>query len=633
MRPPGGARLGSCALLAVLICSAALRAPAQPVSASAILSTLRPGHPRLLADKSGFAALRKRVSEDDLLRSWHRKLKERGRKVLEEKPAAYELPDGLRLLATSRKVLDRIYLLALLYRLDGDRAYADRAWRELEAAARFPDWNPRHFLDTAEMVHAFAIGYDWLYDAWTAKQRDTIRAAMIAKGLEPAREAYAGRSDAIAWTKAVNNWNQVCNAGIGIGALAVAEEEPRLSEYLLRKALSLLPGAMARYAPDGAWAEGPGYWHYATFYSVVFIAALDSAMGTDFALSESPGFRETGAFPIHMTGPTGRPFNFADVSGDWPIRAPELMWLAKRFGSRSFLDYEVAAAAPHPLDLLWYGASPAPPRPAGQPPLDRRFRGADAASFRGAWNDPDAVFLAFKGGDNKASHAHLDLGTFVLDALGKRWAIDLGSDDYNLPGYFGTKRWDYYRLRAEGHNTLVIRGGRTGPALDQDPGAAGTVTRFVSRPERAFAVLDLTPAYSGVARSVRRGLALIGRKRVRIQDEVATRGEAEVFWFLHTRAEIEIGADRRSATLSLGARRLLARLLSPPDGAFSVLDAAPLPSSPSPGGQNGNAGVRRLAVRLDDVRDVRLVVDLIPLAEGRPAPSNGDGISPLDRWE
>ena len=26
----------------------------------------------------------------------------------------------------------------------------------------FPDWNPKEFLDTAEMTHAVAIGYDWL---------------------------------------------------------------------------------------------------------------------------------------------------------------------------------------------------------------------------------------------------------------------------------------------------------------------------------------------------------------------------------------------------------------------------------------------------------------------------------------
>ena len=56
-------------------------------------------------------------------------------------------------------------MLGLLYRLEGKPAYAERAWQELDAAAHFPDWNPRHFLDTAEMTHAFAVAYDWLYDS------------------------------------------------------------------------------------------------------------------------------------------------------------------------------------------------------------------------------------------------------------------------------------------------------------------------------------------------------------------------------------------------------------------------------------------------------------------------------------
>ena len=98
-------------------------------------------------------------------------------KILAAPVSKYEKPDGRRLLSVSRRVLDRVRTLALVHRLEGDPRYADRAWKELEAAAAFPDWNPAHFLDTAEMTHAFALGYDWLYDRWTRRT-----AARVARG-------------------------------------------------------------------------------------------------------------------------------------------------------------------------------------------------------------------------------------------------------------------------------------------------------------------------------------------------------------------------------------------------------------------------------------------------------------------
>ncbi|ESK92034.1 heparinase ii iii family protein [Moniliophthora roreri MCA 2997] len=59
------------------------------------------------------------------------------------------------------------------------------------------------------------------------------------------------------------------------------------------------------------------------------------------------------------------------------------------------------------------------------------------------------------------NHNDLDAGDFVIDAMGIRWAGELGSGDYLAPGYFvGDKqddqRWMYYRTMTEGQNTLLI---------------------------------------------------------------------------------------------------------------------------------------------------------------------------------
>ena len=102
---------------------------------------------------------------------WVAEIRKSADKLLGAKPSEYVIPDGKRLLATSRQVFDRATTLAMAFRLSGDARYRDRLWLELNAAAKFKDWNPSHFLDTAEMTAAFAIGYDWLNAEWTAAQR------------------------------------------------------------------------------------------------------------------------------------------------------------------------------------------------------------------------------------------------------------------------------------------------------------------------------------------------------------------------------------------------------------------------------------------------------------------------------
>ena len=596
--------------------------------AATLLGRLRPEHPRLLLTPESLETLRARIANDDRLAAWNETLRARCERILTEPPSQYEIPDGLRLLATSRRVLERVTTLALEHRISNDRRLVERAWRELETAAAFPDWNPRHFLDTAEMAHAFAVGYDWLFDEWSAEQRALLRTAIIEKSLQPALQAYREEAPWKWWPKIDHNWNQVCNGGITAATLAIADEEPEIAGRILVFALESIRRPMATYAPDGAWPEGPGYWHYATSYNVLFLAVLESALGADFGLAQAEGFDQTGFFPVYATGPTGKTFNFADAR-EGLVRAPELLWLARRFDEPVLAWTQVGAAQPAPWDLLWHdgpGQSPV----SARLPLDRYFRGPEVVTLRSAWEDDDALFIAFKAGDNRANHGHLDLGTFVFEALGTRWAVDLGPDNYNLPGYFGKERRDYYRLRTEGHNSLVLD---PGPPHGQDPAATAGIIAFSSESDRSFAVADLTPAYAPHATRVARGVALANPATALIQDEIVTKTPSTAWWFLHTRAQIEIDpSDPAIAVLRDGNRSLWAFALAPANAAFREMPARPLPSSTDPEDQAGNEDVRKLAVRLDDVVETRIAVALVP-ARGRERPPRPDAdLEPLAAW-
>ncbi len=586
--------------------SAETVATVQTPTGAEVLKTLRPQHPRLLATATDFQNVREQVKPDGLLEAQWNLLLKKADTVLTESPVKYELPDGVRLLEVSRKVLARVQLLGLAYQVTGDVHYRDRLWQEMDVVTQFADWHPVHFLDTAEMTAAVAIAYDWLYDAWTPEQRKQIREAIVEKGLKAGLPAYSG---SMWWPKCEHNWNQVCNGGLTMGALAVGDEEPALAGEILAAAIQSVPRAIKHYAPDGAWAEGPGYWAYATTYTVYMIASLETATGRDWGLASIPGFSLAGDFPLCMNGPSGRSFNFADA-GDGAVHASAMYWLGRKFERPDYDQFEGAFAvkSPMPLDLLW-GASRSlmewncfPVFGSGH-----YFRETEVATL-GVIGDSKRLYVAFKAGDNKVNHSHLDCGSFVLDAFGQRWILDVGSDDYNLPGYFGKQRWEYYKLRAEGHNTLVLN---PDAQPDQDPKAKTVITKFSRDPKFPFGIADLSPAYARGAKSVRRGVALIESKAVLVQDEVAAELAADLWWFAHTPAAIELAKDGKSATLKIGKETLLVRVLAPANAVLEVMEMVPLPTSPHPEKQmvkRLRVPVRKLAIHLPGTAQTRLAV-------------------------
>ena len=67
-----------------------------------------------------------------------------------------------------------------------------------------------------------------------------------------------------------------------------------------------------------------------TSYAAAAMAMLDSALGTDFGLSSLHAFSETAQYRLHVEGPSGQCFNYADAVADQPL-PPCFSWLASRF--------------------------------------------------------------------------------------------------------------------------------------------------------------------------------------------------------------------------------------------------------------------------------------------------------------
>jgi hypothetical protein len=203
-----------------------------------------------------------------------------------------------------------------------------------------------------------------------------------------------------------------------------------------------------------------------------------------------------------------------------------------------------------------------------------------------------------------------------MDALGERWAVDLGSDDYNMPAYFGNKRWTYYRLKTESHNTLLINN------ENQSPRAKAPVIAFAAAGADASAVADLSQAYPA-ARSVLRGIAMQGGRRILIQDEVEAAAPLEVLWGMVTQASVSV--QKESVVLEQKGKRLYGRVLAPAGAVFDTVSC----SAPPPEAQQPEA--KKLVVRLPEkTKSVRLAVVFSPDAAALASPAAA--LKPLAQW-
>lgn len=518
-----------------------------------------------------------------------------------------------KLLVESRTVLDRVSTLAGLYRIDGDPRHLARAKQELLGAAAFPDWNPASFLSTAEMTNAIALGYDWLYEDLTPAERETLRTAIIEKGLKPGLKVHATRKG---WTQARHNWNAVCNGGLIVGALAIADTDPAIANEVLAAAKNSLPKGMLDFAPDGGWPEGPGYWDYATTYNAYSLASLQTALGTDFGFTQSPGFAETGNFRLQFVGNSGMNFNFADA----PVRpgpAPQMLWFARLFGRADYdaSERQLGDRSPTIFHLIWFNPRFSNPPASALPalPRSRKFAAVQVAFLR-AGSGATETFAGIKGGDNRTNHAHLDLGSFVLDQAGNRFADELGPDLYTLPGYFGANRWNYYRLRTEGQNTLTLDGG------NQSPDGTAPIVSFSADASRPFAVVDLTKGYPG-SKKILRGISLTPEGGVTLQDEIETAEPVEVVWNFHT--ESRIGLNGNKAVLARGSSKMDVRILEPSGAVFETL-TLPLDPPQRPAGK-----MKKLIIRLPQkVSTTRIVVRFSPAGQ----PAADAAVVPLEKW-
>ncbi len=577
-------------------------------------------HPRILATADGYDAIQARVNYDAIAEDLRTRVVSKADGLISTPPTTYP-SNGGGLYEISQRILDRTTTLAVALGVTGDQRYADRLWGEWQVVAAYPSWggHANDYLTLGTFLEAGGIALDSAYNNWEGAQRSALATAITSNGLVPQAVAYTTGAE---WTTTSGNYNIVANAGTIVAALAVQEFDPDIAASSYGAAMASLQHGLAGFA-GGGYREGFQYWSYALHHLVLLGSALRNSTGSHQGVLQAPGIAETGDNALYLIGPSRVPFDYGD-SKAISAGIPALFVLADEFNRPELRNLAVEHAQLENINqfaLLWFDPTKPTSTPAGAAlPLDRRFSNSGVVTLRSSWSS-EALFVGYKSATPTDNwHPQLDAGTFVLDALGERWATELGPDDYSLPGYFdglpNGQRWSYYRNRAEGSNTLVI-GSRRG--ADQIPTAESSIAALRSAADTAHSVSYLNASVEDVASTWKRGIRLINsRSEAVVQDEViSSSGNLDIWWNMHTDADITISADGKEATLTMNGKQLLARISSPGSGTFVQMAAQPLWTSPSPPGQATNNG-NKLAIRLQNMNRVTVAVQFTPLRDGVP---------------
>ena len=553
----------------------ACRVLAQPVADGS--------HPRLFMRGGQQEALVENIAKDEAWSQMHEAFVAECDFICTLAPMERVL-EGPRLHGVSCEVLRRVLFLSYGWRTTGNDKYVLRAEQEmLQVCRNFVDWNPKHFLDVAEMTTAVAIGYDWLYDQLSEQTRAELVEAIVTKGLEPSfdkryNKAYVHKQSRY------SNWGQVCHGGLAIGAIAVHTERPEIAERIIARSEEYIKLPMGKaYPPEGCYPEGFGYWAFGTQYNILFIAAMESYFGSERveAYKAMPGFVESGTFSQQLITPMLKTFGYSDNSTRIYLE-PATMWFntvrpdpqlyymqAKLFEEFNKTKSYVKTIKNRlmPLMLVWGAGceeSLAVRLADAEQPQTCFYLGRGENSvcvMRTGWTKDD-IYLGVKSGRPNNFHGHMDIGSFYLEAEGVRWSTDLGSDHYgdiakaDIGGsMFDMKqespRWTVLtKYNNFAHSTTYPEG------TYQKVDGQCHFEESSAKKANMYAQTDITPVYADHLTSLVRKVGL-RKKTVSVEDRVVNGDKAQrMVWNMTTMAtEAEVDY-RHNRILLYGADTL-----------------------------------------------------------------------------
>jgi len=542
------------------------------------------GHPRLFMSAGERERILERASSGRLKEVLER-IREQARRRREERDPAefgynldaydeiYWLPTFGGYISEIRTAEHMIRDNAVVYGVTRDREAGDAARKTLLKLAEWPTYVHPHIINQGQfsywpegiMLTNLALGYDMVYDLFTARERRKVAEALYEKGLLQVFNEYV-RDDRV--SSSTSNWiADVMGAGILISVALMDEYgDDELEPYLGGCILKLGELVENAFDPDGGYGEGVLYYSHALHCLTKAMAVLERTFGVRFPEKIARSHLSL----LYRTDPVTKDvFDFGDAYRNLTMfrwdsylslsnfsyligkyRDPRLRWL-----------YEASPGA-NELDLFFLDETVPAEGPDGLPTV-KLFGEIGTAVFRSGFGHGDFVFI-FRCGPFY-NHQHLDQGGFHLVDRGEKFLGEVGrSDYYNDPWY------QKLIIQPGGHNCILVDGNpesqRPGDFLKDVPAWKdyARITDFLRFDGGACVSGRLEPLYKGKLSKLRRTALYVEPRTVVLIDEAVGAGDArEINLRFHAPDRESISVRGRDTLITRPAGTLTIHTVSP----------------------------------------------------------------------
>jgi hypothetical protein len=496
------------------------------LSAGKDIVSRMPEHPYLLFDSRSKQAILERVRNEpeyaqimDLLLQEGRRimLNTTGPQKVFNDPASryYQLPSWESYVSF---YLSGAQLLAFLYQMTDDEAYAQKAFRyadklcELEGwvagAHRFDIIYPRVWpcgakddevvfsfdISTGDCALGLALVYDWIYPAMNKAQRDRIRGGLLENAILRVR----GNWEYHWWASAEKcNWSAICYGGVGLAALSLLTEDPNLIDVVARSCEGF-EKMISNYGDDNGWAEGRSYSFYGIRDAIAFLDAVKRLTGGKINLFDAPGWKHPADFALF--GLTGA-FNDGAAAGTVGFSYTYNKLTAESRDETAMYYLQTYLGGEHRSHSMWELIWPRPTDIKAVKPAvaSKYFPSIDWAFMRRDFEEGVQVAVKCAPADDP-HHGHLDAGSFILTLHDDVIVGEVEQRFYDQ-FFFNDVRFDYLYVRSLGHNVVHVNGEEQIIAKRKDQpwrkDTGGKIDRFETSPDCDYTVMDATKAYPG----------------------------------------------------------------------------------------------------------------------------------------